>query len=324
MYKAFSNLNARFQDLLKHTSLRLKFYFPLEGTFQVQNRLRNIIFPNKHRILSLYTQSIRNNDVIFTLMTIDSSFNRLESLSICKIKSDILPSILRNLSTLPRLFSLKIIVFYKTVNYYDPYWRIFGLPVLKYSKLSIEKIGSSEELWAEHKYSSSSLQYLIMEHPCTLSKLVAMLSSTPQLRHLYCQFLHGSNQSIGNNFEIILPNLTHLSFCKCKIPFDKLEILIKKIGRQLQVVRLTITDDKAYFNGDRWRQLLAYYTPHLRLFEFEHQETIKHAFESTTDHALIHHFTSTFWKKPYWIIKFNFFLDIWPDLYIIFSITSHK
>jgi hypothetical protein len=216
LYKTFSNLNARFQDLLKHISLRLKFYFPLETTFQFENRLRDVIVPNKHIILSLYTQGIRNNDVIFTSMTIDSSFNRLESLSICKIKSDILPSILRNLSTLPRLFSLKIIVSDKTVNYYDPYLMIFGLPVLKYSKLSIENIGSSEELWADHNYSSSSLQYLIMEHPCTLSKLVAMLSSTPQLRHLYCQFLHGSNQSIGNNFEIILPNLTYLSFCNCK------------------------------------------------------------------------------------------------------------
>ncbi len=324
MYKAFSNLNARFQDLLKHISLRLKFYFPLETKFQFENRLRDVIFPNKHQILSLYTQGIQNNDAIFTSMTIDSSFNRLESLSICKIKSDILPSILRNLSTLPRLFSLKIIVSDKTVNYYDPYLMIFGLPVLKYSKLSIEKIGSSEELWADNNYSSSSLQYLIMEHSCTLSKLVAMLSSTPQLRHLYCQFLHGSNQSIGNNFEIILPNLTYLSFCKCKIRFDELEILIKKIGPQLQVVRLTTTDDKAYFNCDRWRQLLAHYTPHLRLFEFEHQEAVSIASVYIADQTHLHHFTSTFWKKPYWIIKFNFFLYIWLDLCIIFSINSHK
>jgi hypothetical protein len=163
-----------------------------------------------------------------------------------------------------------------------------------------------------------------MKHSCTLSKLVAMLSSTSQLRHLYCQSLNRSNQSIENNIEIILPNLTHLSFCKCKIRFDELEILIKKIGSQLQVVRLTTVKDRAYFNCDRWRQLLAYYTPHLRLFEFEHQETVNHAFESTTDHALIHKFTSTFWRKPYWIIKFNFFLHIWKNLCIILSMNPYK
>jgi hypothetical protein len=146
LYKTFSNLNARFQNLLEYTSLRLKIYFPLETTFQVQNRLRNIIFPNKHRILSLGTTSRRSNDVIFTLMTIDSSFNRLESLSICKMKFDILPSVLGNLSTLPRLFSLKINVLNQEAYNYDPYIVIFSLPVLKYTKFLIEDSERSMKL----------------------------------------------------------------------------------------------------------------------------------------------------------------------------------
>jgi hypothetical protein len=241
------------------------------------------------------------------------------------MKFEILPSILQNLSTLPRLFSLKIIVLDREANNYDPYLVIFGLPVLKYSKLSIESPESSEELWADNNYLLSPLQYLIFEHSCTLSKLVAMLSSASQLRHLYCQFLNRSNQFIGNNIEITLPNLTHLSFCKCQLRFDELEILIKNIGSQLQVVRLTTVEDKAYFNGDRWRQLLSHYTPHLRLFELEHQQAVSFDFELVPDYGRIHHFTSTFWKKPHWIIKFKFSIDIWWDfLYIIFSSTPYK
>ncbi len=80
LYRAFSNLNTRFQDLLKWSSLRLKIHFPFETKLQFHNRLINVIFPNKHRILSLCTIGMQNNDAVFSSVTIDSSFTRLEYL----------------------------------------------------------------------------------------------------------------------------------------------------------------------------------------------------------------------------------------------------
>jgi len=180
------------------------------------------------------------------------------------------------------------------------------------------------ELWTNNNYQLSTLQYLILEHSCNLSKLIAMLAFTPQLRHLSYRFLFERNQSIGNNIEITLPNLTHFSFYECQLSFDQLEILIKKITSNLQVVRLTTSKDRAYFNGDRWEQLLTHSIPHLRLFELKHQEIIDNNIRCTTDHVLIHHFTSTFWIKPRWIIKFNISLDILWDISIIFSIDQFK
>jgi hypothetical protein len=96
------------------------------------------------------------------------------------------------------------------------------------------------------------------------------------------------------------------------------------IGSQLQVLCLTTSNDRAYFNGERWEQLLAHYVPHLRLFEFEHRDIADRVFEFTTDHALIRHFTSTFWTKPRWSIKLKIFLGIWWNSGIVLSIDPYK
>jgi hypothetical protein len=150
-----------------------------------------------------------------------------------------------------------------------------------------------------------------------------MLSFTPQLRHLSCRSLFGWHEFIENNMEMTLSNLTHFSFYECELRFDQLEILIKKIASNLQVIRLRTANDTAYFNGNRWEQLLEHYIPHLRLFELEHKETIKKDIGFATDHELIHHFSSTFWAKPRWIIKFNISLNCWK-FRIIFSTDPFK
>jgi hypothetical protein len=153
-----------------------------------------------------------------------------------------------------------------------------------------------------------------------------MISSTPQLRHLSCRFLSRSNQSSENHMNITLPNLTHLSLYGCQLQFDQLEILIKKIGSQLQVLRLTTYNDTAYFNSERWKKLLAHYVLHLRLFEFEYeyQDIIASVFEFTTDHTLMRHFTSTFCIKPRWSIKFKIILGFWWNFHIVLSIDPYK
>ncbi|CAF4146710.1 unnamed protein product, partial [Rotaria sordida] len=325
LYNAFSNLNIRFQDLLQCIYLRLKIHFPFQREFHFQYRLQNVIIPNKSRIISLCIIEIRNNDAIFSSMIIDSSFNRLESLILGKIKFNILLSVLRSLSVLSRLFSLTIVASGNIINNDDPYNLIFSLSTLKYIKFSFETIHPPMELWTNNNYQLNTLQYMILDHSCNLSTLLHMLSFTPQLRHLSYRFLYELNQSITNNIEITLPNLTHLSFYECHLSFNQLEIFIKKISStKLQVLRLTTRKDRAYFNGDRWKQLIIHYIPHLRLFQFEHQEIIHHNIGFTTNHALMHHFTSIFWIKPRWNIKFNIFVDILWKLSIIFSIDPSK
>jgi len=150
-----------------------------------------------------------------------------------------------------------------------------------------------------------------------------MFSFTPQLRHLSCRSLFGWREFFENNMEMTLSNLTHFSFYECELGFDRLEILIRKIASNLQVIRLRTANSRAYFNGNRWKQLLEHYIPHLRLFELEHQETINDNIGFTTDHELIHHFTSAFWTKPRWIIKFNISLN-WRNFRIIFSTDPFK
>jgi hypothetical protein len=83
------------------------------------------------------------------------------------------------------------------------------------------------ELWTNNNYQLGLLQYLIIDHSYDLSKLFAMLSSTPQLRHL--------------------------SYSEWELQFDRLERLVRKIASNLKVIRLTKGNDRTYFNRHRWK-----------------------------------------------------------------------
>jgi len=82
------------------------------------------------------------------------------------------------------------------------------------------------KLWTNNNYQLSPLQYLIIDHSYDLSKLFAMLFSTPQLRHF--------------------------SYSEWELRFDRLEILVQKIASNLKVIRLTTGNDRTYFNRHRW------------------------------------------------------------------------
>jgi hypothetical protein len=163
-----------------------------------------------------------------------------------------------------------------------------------------------------------------MEHSCTLSQLITMLSWTPQLCHLNCELLNESNQFIGEDVTITLPNLTHISINTCYVQFDIFEIFIKKISSQLQVLHITTSSDTAYLNGGRWERLLVQHMPHLRLFEFKHQEFVEDYFELTTDHALINRFTSSFWTKRKLVTELIMDIIDWSSIEIIYSIHPYR
>ncbi len=325
MYKAFTNLNARFQDLLACTLLRLRISFP--STMELadfQNRYNTVIFPNRNRVVSLYIFDLWINDDVFSLITINSSFNHLESLVMWGIKPDNLLPLLLSLTSLSRLFSLTIYTGGDIEDFSDAYHVIFSLPALKYNKLSLVIDETFIPLSTNNNYQLSPLQHLIIDHSCTLPKLIAMLSCTPRLCYLYCELLDKSNQFIEEDMKILLPNLTHISIDICHVKFDKFEIFIKTIGSQLQILRITTSEDTAYLNGGRWERLLVQYMPHLRIFKFNHQELVEDDFEFTTDHALIHQFTLPFWTRRQWVVELIILIGIWGCHEIAYSIHPYR
>ena len=109
IYDGFSNLNHRFQQLLHSSSLLFKLKLHYSKSDQLcMNNYQRFLLLNKYKILSIKLCLEFENNHFFSFFTIDSSLSRLESLFIQLKQSDILISLLINLSSLPRLFSLTI------------------------------------------------------------------------------------------------------------------------------------------------------------------------------------------------------------------------
>jgi hypothetical protein len=189
-YDAFLTLNTRFQHLIC-SCLLLKIN---------RNQCWRIIFSNRHSILSLCLSNESTNDEFFKTGVIDSSFHCLESLVLNGIDSDKVISLLINLGSLPRLFSLVINIYDALVDpmamaiywymipesepanqarldlFMEIYRLVFRLPVLKYNKISSGVQETLTSLPPTLSEEFSSIEHLVINHPCTLNMLIAMLS----------------------------------------------------------------------------------------------------------------------------------------------------
>jgi len=202
IYIAFSNLNYRFQEFVTCSSIRFK--------INIDHFIREEIFLKnykeiKHQIYSIYFQLPESE--FLTFFTIDYSFNHLQSIVIEDIGKDKLISLLINLIDLPYLYSLNI----KTADLIEDlnniYQLIFSLPKLKSNKLYLYENECSISIPMSNNKQLSTIEYLHIAHRYTFHELSALISYTPELRHLN---LSHTNK-YDSNVEDILPiNLNYL------------------------------------------------------------------------------------------------------------------
>ncbi len=202
------------------------------------NIYKQMIHFNQQQTLSISLSMLNMDMAIIIASTINSSFTRLESLSIGGIELEILLPLLSRLASLPRLFSL-------TINRSNTYQRlnncyalIFKLPKLKFLKLSVlksEDFNGTIGLPMPSSQSSTVIKYLVIDHPCISQDLSNILLHTLELSHLNVTLA----LTIKDNFPIMFPlsNLTNLSIELPSMSFDEFEILISKIDAKLRVLR---------------------------------------------------------------------------------------
>ncbi|CAF1495928.1 unnamed protein product, partial [Rotaria sordida] len=317
IYKAFSNLNHRFQQLLNSSSLLFKIYLTCSTSNEIDiNIYKQLLLNNKHQIISLHMWSSLQNSGFFSSFSIDSSFNRLESIVINEISSTILISFLTNLTSLPRLFSLTIDTQSSLRDLNEVYRLIFALPKLKYIKISAEPTIISISLPIATNEQFSTIEYFVINHDCTLNVLCTLISYTPQLCHLNLMNLF---ENYSNN-EIILPiifsNLTYLSIQVADIRFDELEMFIIETKCNLKLLRLiTFSEDRDYFDDDRWEELILNYLIELEEFYLEYHQQIDPESGSLTNFEPPNRFNSLFWIERKWIFEIE--MDSFEYIYSI-------
>ncbi|CAF4019592.1 unnamed protein product [Rotaria sp. Silwood1] len=167
IYKAFSNLNNRFENLLFNSSYLLTIRFSSESESIFDDRYKHLINSNKYQIISLHSdnQSLINKFNI--LYTIDSSFNHLQSIILHEIATFQLMKLLFRLKSLPRLFSLTVFLDHCDDDLGDIYRVVFHISYLKYFKLNIsdyQELNLNIPIATNEQF--SSIEYLVIDHPC--------------------------------------------------------------------------------------------------------------------------------------------------------------
>jgi hypothetical protein len=278
---------------------------------------------NQHQILSIDLSMLNRDMGVITASVINSSFTRLESLTLDEMDPDIFLTLLFHLASLPRLFSL-IINQQKELQELNHFYRfIFNLPKLKYLKFSVDGYPISDvtvSLPMPPSQPSSAIEYLVINHPCNSQELSNIMSYTPHLSRL--SMIH--TLDINENFPIITPmtilNLTDLSIHLSSVSFDQLERLISKIDAKLKILRLDImSDDRAYVNARRWEQLILHYFSGLEKFYLKYFDFLHNNLQFGTYPKTVNQFFSSFWIERQWILE----ADTETEL-TIYSIRPYK
>jgi hypothetical protein len=290
----------------------------------LQYRYTTIATPNRHKIVSLKLTDFWDNHLSFPLFTIDSSFSRLESLVLNSINSNELIPLLVGLTSLPRLFSLTIDADDELEEISNVYGIIFNLPMLKYNKIAFYSYESFIPLPIATNEQFSTIEYLAINHCCTLDELIAIISYTPRLCRLSCVRVKESNENIAKESLNMIFNLAHISIDGCFAEFDELEMFITKISPQLQVLRVNSFRDAAYLDADRWERIISQHLLHLRIFEFKYEETIDEDLVTTLYHEQINRFNSSFWMKRKWLCRIYIGTDFWMDDIIVYYIFPYR
>ncbi|CAF1177593.1 unnamed protein product [Adineta steineri] len=308
IYKSFSNLNNRLQTLITSSSFLLRIRLDPISKPLLEYHCQQVIIPNSRRIRSLYLWDPSTYpqlmDTFFNYCIIDSTFHRLESIFLHGTGRDKLLTTLVHLKSLPRLFTLTIFTNdknYKNLDLGKIYQLIFSLPKLKYNRLCVPRYVLPIYIPHVINQQFSTIEYLVIDHFCTLDELNSILHYTPQLRRLSCHGVIESDEEFKEDLSLKLPHLKYIYFQNCDASFDEFEVFIKEISSQLQIFNINIYWNKDYLDSNRWEQLIKEYMPQLKKFYFHfnqyfYDDDRKINLSDSTD-KFINQFSSLFWVE---------------------------
>jgi hypothetical protein len=303
IYRAFSNLNIRLENILMSSSLFMKIKISSETIFD--SRYEQFLKSNKHHIISFDFDSESNLIEFMNSFIIDSLYLRLQSIILNPISTYKFSILLFYLKSLPNLSSLSVCLNNCFYNLGDIYQVIFHLR-LKYFRIAVPQhpyLCITIPIADQNQF--SSIEYLLIYHRCTLNKLTSILFHTPRLSHLHCFNINKSEYNdIKSTLMIKLNNLTHLAMTLYNLKFDEFEEFLLKLCSKLKLLNIKIQSmDENYLDVDRWERLVSRNMTSLTKFSFRYSDTIDEDFQITVRHPLINRFTSSFWIHRKWIFR---------------------
>jgi hypothetical protein len=301
IYNAFSNLNHAFEQLLNSSFLLFKIKLYSYSDELNMNAFKQILLNHKHQIFYMNVWPPLQDHNYLSSFTYDSSLSRLESLIFEYGDLESLISLLINLASLPRLFSLSISVkkIYEDLN--DIYRFIFALPSLKCNKLSI-CMDKTHAFPAAINQQSNTIKYLAINHSCTFNELLTIISNTPHVCRLECLETSTDDSTVSTISPVVLSNLTDIFIRVHRGTFNELEIFISKIYAKLKVLRFDLlSNDIASLDAYRWEQFILKNFPQLEKFYLEYSEYSDKEQGYPMYSGRPNQFCSSFWIERQWI-----------------------
>jgi len=280
VYKSFSNLNTRFQNIRSTIPIKISISSVSKLTLQTYSSYySNFIQPNKHRIQTLYLSDPFIIDFFSSPTSDISKCSQLQVLILDKIQSQSMEKFLIDLTFLPKLTSLCIYINNQS-NRIIIYNLIFQLPVLKYCKMTFEENIQLEECpISDNK--SNSIEHFVINGKCDLNVISSILSCVPQLRRLSINYLYAFYIKEGTAISsMILYNLKHINLTLDNLNFDQFEEFIGRHFRQLEILHITTKNIEEYLNANKWKQLISCYIPHLSIVTLSSFGTLLNQFNS--------------------------------------------
>jgi hypothetical protein len=204
-------------------------------------------------------------------------------------------TLLNDLASLPKLSSLSIFIRHHS-NSITLYNLIFQLPVLKYCKITFEKL----ETYPISNNQSNSIEHFVLNGKCNLNAISSILSHVPQLRRLSINYLYGSYKKEQTEIpSMLLSNLKYINLTLDDLKFDQFEQFIKKHFRQVEVFHISTKNyGSEYLNANKWKRLITCNIRHLYIFDIRHTVTLAHFHNNRNTHeTLLNQSNSPFWFR---------------------------
>jgi hypothetical protein len=147
----------------------------------------------------------------------------------------------------------------------------------------------------------STIEYLIIDHPCNFNELASLVSYTPRLSYLRLYDTKKNDLNIKTILPMKLPNLTYIYMFFYNAKFDELEIFIREISSKLKILCITQSKDPVFFDAHLWEQTILQYFPGLEKFYLKYYDDVDDNYQYPIYSGGLNRFCSSFWIERQWI-----------------------
>lgn len=328
IYAAFYNLNSRFQQFITNSSVLLNANIGYMSKSNYHRYHEDIITPNQNRITSIYLSNLFAVDLFFSPVKIVSRFIRLEILVFDNIKSKYLLNILRHLASLTRLSSLTIMPIDEYRNHDEIYRSILNLPALKYCKMNLKRRYDYSDISIERMmHVTSPVKELVILQALDYDDIIGLLTCTPHLKRLDFNFSKCRYNLRAIDSTIISSRLTHLTVDMGLTSFDHFERITTNLLSHLQVLYVSVKQNKNYLDADRWEQLISSSMPDLRKFDLDYSYHIYGSYTGWNQpdcDEMLRKFSSSFWSQHEWYFEYQLAVNEYAGEMWFFSVNPYR